>query len=503
MKLQIIAAAVLCTLAFIPSTYAASGNKHFLDTSTMSTPAGTPVEKALGVIDQLSTQLGINKKDMVFKRTDVDMAGNTHIVLNQTYKGLPVEFATLTVHFNADGKNKSISGYGVGNIHLDTTSAVMDTRRFAAIATAYTATLRQASVNMLAVASTSLVVFNTGALKGMDENNVLAYKINVLGEDPAVNEDVYVDAHSGAVLASLTHILDAKNRVIYNVNNKRSLGSATLARTEGQAATGNVDVDHAYDYSGNTYDFYQRAYKRDSVDNAGLPLTSYTHYKVGYQNAYWSGSYMVYGDGFTVDDVAAHELTHGVTQYTANLVYSYQSGALNESMSDIFGETVDQINAAGTDTTAVKWLMGEDIPSIGAIRSMSNPPAYSDPDKVSSLYYYCGTSDNGGVHTNSGVPNKLFYLMTDGGTFNGFTVTAMGLTKAAAIHYQNLSHYLTTNSQFVDHRAGLTQSCKDLIGVPLNSITTGLTSGEVISQANCDAATAAMNAVELDRAACI
>lgn len=503
MRLQIITAAVLCTLTLATNSYAAAGNKHFLDTSSLSTTIGTPTEKALGVIDQLSTQLGVNSKDMVFKRTDVDMAGNTHVVLSQTYKGLPVEFATVTVHFKADGKNKSFSGYSVRNIHLDTTSAVMDTRRFAATATAHTASLRQANLNMLSVASTSLVVFNTGALKGMDENNVLAYKINVVGEDPAVNEDVYVDAHNGAVLASLTHIHDAKNRVIYNVNNKRALGSATLARTEGQPATGNTDVDQAYDYSGNTYDFYQRAYKRDSIDNAGMTMTSYTHYKVGYQNAYWSGSYMVYGDGFTVDDVAAHELTHGITQYTANLVYSYQSGALNESMSDIFGETVDQINGAGNDAASVKWLLGEDIPSIGAIRSMSNPPAYSDPDKVSSPYYYCGTSDNGGVHTNSGVPNKLFYLMTDGGTFNGYTVAALGLTKAAAIHYQNLSHYLTTNSQFVDHRAGLTQSCKDLIGVALNSITTGAVSGEIISQANCDAMTAAMNAVELDKPACI
>ena len=337
----------------------------------------------------------------------------------------------------------------------------------------------------------------------IDNKNVLAYKVNVIGEDPAVNEDVYIDSRNGNVLASLTHILDAKNRVIYNVNNKRSLTGATLARIEGQAATGNTDVDQAYDYSGDTYDFYKNAYGRDSIDGLGLAMTSYVHYKVGYQNAYWSGSYMVYGDGFTVDDVAAHELTHGVTQYTAALVYSYQSGALNESMSDIFGEVVDQINLKGTDTAAVKWLLGEDIPSIGVIRNMANPPAYGDPDKVSSTLYYCGTSDNGGVHTNSGVPNKLFYLMSDGGTFNGYTVAPLGITKAAAIHYQNLSHYLAANSQFADHRTGLTQSCKDLIGAPLKNITTGLASSETISQADCDATNAAMNAVELDRAACI
>ena len=503
MNLNMLTAAVLSALILAPLSQAQASNTHFFNTASLAAQSGTPTDKALNVIAQMSSQLGVNKNDMVFKHTEVDIAGNTHVRLNQTYKGLPVEFATLTVHFNPAGLNKSVSGYSVSNIHLDTTSANMDARRLSSIATINTAKLRQADVNMLSVSAANLIVFNTGALKGLDEKNILAYKVNVVGEDPAVNEDVYIDANNGNVLASLTHILDAKSRTIYNVNNKRSLTGATLARVEGQAATGNADVDHAYDFSGDTYDFYQHAFGRDSIDGKGMNILSYVHYKTGYQNAYWSGSYMVYGDGFTVDDVAGHELTHGVTQYTAALVYSYQSGALNESMSDIFGEVVDQINGAGTDTAAVKWLMGEDIPSIGAIRSMANPPAYSDPDKVSSPYYYCGTSDNGGVHTNSGVPNKLFYLMTDGGSFNGYTVTPLGMTKAAAIHYQNLTHYLGANSQFADHRTGLAQSCTDLIGAPLKNISTGQASSEVISQADCDAANAAMNAVELDRAACI
>ena len=503
MKLKSMTTVVLCTMTFATVNFATAGNTHFFNTSSLPTSSGNPADKALDVIGQLSTQLGVNKSDMVIKKTEVDMAGSAHVRFNQTYKGLPVEFAALTVHFNPAGLNSNVSGYSVSNIRLDTSSANMDLRRLTSIATINTAKLRQADINMLSVSSTGLVVFNTGALKGLDEKNVLAYKVNVVGEDPAVNEDVYIDAQNGHVLASLTHIMDAKNRTIYNVNNKRSLTGATLARVEGQAATGDLDVDQAYDFSGDTYDFYQRAYGRDSIDGQGMDIKSYVHYKVGYQNAYWSGSYMVYGDGFTVDDVAGHELTHGVTQYTAALVYSYQSGALNESMSDIFGEVVDQINAKGTDTAAVKWLMGEDIPSIGAIRSMANPPAYGDPDKVSSTYYYCGTSDNGGVHTNSGVPNKLFYLMSDGGSFNGFNITPLGLTKAAAIHYQNLSYYLSANSQFTDHATGLTQSCKDLIGAPLKVITTGAVSSEVISQADCDAANVAMSAVELKLAACI
>ena len=102
-----------------------------------------------------------------------------------------------------------------------------------------------------------------------------------------------------------------------------------------------------------------------------------------YENAFWDGAQMVYGDGFaTADDVVGHELTHGVTEFSSHLFYYQQSGAINESMSDVFGEYIDLVNGAGTDTPAVRWLMGEDIPGFGAIRDMENPPAFGDPDRM-------------------------------------------------------------------------------------------------------------------------
>ena len=122
--------------------------------------------------------------------------------------------------------------------------------------------------------------------------------------------------------------------------------------------------------------------------------------------------------------MVAHELTHGVTQYESNLVYYYQSGAINESLSDVFGELIDlEHPATGTDTAANRWLMGEDLP-IGAIRDMENPPTFGDPDRMELAdYFHTAASDNGGVHINSGVNNKAAFLMTDGGTFNGQTIT--------------------------------------------------------------------------------
>ena len=198
-----------------------------------------------------------------------------------------------------------------------------------------------------------------------------------------------------------------------------------------------ADINNAHDYAGDTYDFYFTRFSRDSYDNRGGTLKSYVCYGTNYQNAFWDGTRMTYGNGFAAaDDVVAHELSHGVTENSSNLVYSNQSGALNESFSDIFGEAVDLTNTGGNDSTSVRWDMGEDIPGIGAIRDMMDPTRFGDPDRTNSSYYYCGTGDYGGVHTNSGVPNKAFALMVDGGNFNGYNVSAIGITAAAAIEYR-------------------------------------------------------------------
>jgi len=198
-----------------------------------------------------------------------------------------------------------------------------------------------------------------------------------------------------------------------------------------------------------------------------MTLTSTVHYSSNYDNAFWNGSQMVYGDKYgyaLADDVVGHELTHGVTEYESNLFYYYQSGAINESFSDVWGEFVDLTNGRGYDDPGVRWLLGEDISGIGAIRNMQNPPAFSDPDKITSLYYYTGASDNGGVHTNSGVNNKTACLMTDGGTFNGQTITGLGITKVAKIYYEVQTNLLTSGSDYADLYNALYQGCLNLIG---------------------------------------
>jgi Zn-dependent metalloprotease len=159
----------------------------------------------------------------------------------------------------------------------------------------------------------------------------------------------------------------------------------------------------------------------------------------------------------------AHEYAHGVTLFEADLLYANESGAINESYSDIFGEFIDLANGRGNDSASVRWLIGEDFP--GHIRNMADPPDRNHPDrKGSPLYVQPGTDpdDNGGVHKNSGINNKLCYLLTDGDTFNGQTVRGMGTNKVADLYYHALAYLLGPTSDFTDLYYTLRQAAANL-----------------------------------------
>jgi len=257
-----------------------------------------------------------------------------------------------------------------------------------------------------------------------------------------------------------------KQRSVYDGGHGASL-PGQLVRSEGEPPTPDVAVNEAYDGAGATYDLYWEVFERNSVDNRGLPLISTVHYEVDYDNAFWDGRQMVYGDGdedrppaeqlfhrFTIAvDVIGHELTHGVTQYTANLAYAGQSGALNESFSDVFGSLVKQRLLNQTAATA-DWLIGEGLFTSNvhgvALRSLKAPgTAYDDPvlgkdPQPAHMKDYQNVSyDDGGVHINSGIPNHAFYLIA----------TALGgyaWEKAGSIWYTALTDRLQSNASFQD-----------------------------------------------------
>jgi Zn-dependent metalloprotease len=217
------------------------------------------------------------------------------------------------------------------------------------------------------------------------------------------------------------------NRTIFDCAGTEDLRGARRVRAEADDATGDVAVDEAYDGLGATYRLFWDVYERDSIDGEGMPLNGYVHYGHDYDNAFWDSQEMVFGDGdgqiferFTISiDVIGHELTHGVTEDEAQLVYQGQSGALNESVSDVFGSLVKQ-HVLGQKADEADWLIGAGLLKNAAgqaLRSMKEPgTAYDlpllgkDPQPAHMSDYVVTTSDNGGVHINSGIPNRAFYL---------------------------------------------------------------------------------------------
>lgn len=271
-----------------------------------------------------------------------------------------------------------------------------------------------------------------------------------------------------------------KQRLVYDAQNGSTL-PGILVRSEGECPNSDNAVNEAYDGAGATYDLYNEIFNRNSIDDSGMQLISIVHFLQGYDNAFWDGERMVYGDGdedlpederifnrFTASiDIIGHELTHGVTQYEANLVYQNQPGALNESFSDVFGSLVKQRVNNHTAEEA-DWLIGSglftDQVNGVAIRSMKDPgTAYDDPilgkdpQPAHMQDYVETTTDNGGVHINSGIPNKAFYLVAA-------EIGGYAWEKAGNIWYKTLKDKLSSSSDFQE-AANLTyKAAEELYG---------------------------------------
>ncbi len=344
----------------------------------------------------------------------------------------------------------------------------------------------------------------------VDSIYVLAYKFDIYAIEPLSRQYIFVNANTGEILKAINRIHISNSigtaKTMYNGTvsittdsyngwyrlreNGRGNGIETYNlnhRTNRNNATDFTDADNNwtdttyYNHAANdahyateaTYDYYFSKFGRNSYDNKGAKIKSYVHYGNNYVNAFWDGSSMTYGDGdgitylpLTPIEVVAHEITHGVTEHSANLIYHGESGALNESFSDIFGIVIDFFK----NPLTANYLMG-DAMSVDhtPFRSMQSPNAYGDPDTYNGLYWYTGAGDGGGVHTNSGVQNFWFYLLAEGGTGtndigSSYNVTGIGREKAAQIAYRNLTVYLTESSNYADARFYSIQAAIDLFG---------------------------------------
>lgn len=627
----------------------------------------TPRGKANGFFRDYGGLFGVKNpaSELELLSTFTDSQGATHLSYQQIYNGVPVFAAILQAHTDSDDAITAMNGVFIPDVAISTTpsfSAEEAVERAVAEVLANPPqnelTGASADVSGLATNTATLYVYRDGLIQGVKGPNYLVYEVEVTNGS-SVREMVYINAHDGKIVNRISLVEDALFRRLFEQNTSNQVWQ------EGDAFPGslNQDQQNIINFSGDAYYHFFNAFGFDSYDNASAEMQSVNNDpRISCPNANWNGITTNYCNGVTADDVVAHEWGHAYTDYTHDLIYQWQSGALNESYSDIWGEVVDMLNGAGTDspdtvrsvdacsvyTTPVplltinspvtiagdyaaggasfgpplsnpgitggvvladdgagvgsdactplvnggaiagnialvdrgtcaftikvknaqdagatgvivadnvpgpvagmagadptivipslrvtldtgnlikgelgngvnatlgivggsapedsyRWLMGEDATAFGsAIRDMWSPTCKADPGKVSDTEYHCATSDGGGVHTNSGVPNHGFALLVDGGTYNGHTVNAIGMVKAAHLYWRAQAVYQTPTTNFNDHADALQASCQDLIGVPLEGLSTANTpagpSDESISAADCAAVDEMIAAVEL------
>ncbi|MBZ4421417.1 M4 family metallopeptidase [Myxococcus sp. RHSTA-1-4] len=412
--------------------------------------------------------------DLSSKHMLAEPGGRSHERMSQKVGGIPVFGAQAIIHRNEDGTIASITDRLARDLKVDTRPGIRSEQALQA------AVARMAAGSMLTGApKVELQILPDSIGKGAR----LTWRVQleaVTAEGEPAMPNTFIDAHTGEAVLQFDNIKTQRNRKTYTANTRTNL-PGTLVLSEGQGPSSDAVLNQAHDNAGFTYDFYFSQYGRDSYDGAGTNLISTVHYSKNYVNAFWNGTQMVYGDGdgsqsgpLTVLDVVGHELTHAVTDTSSELIYSGESGALNEAMSDVFGASIEAYRDGAVSGNT--WKIGEECwtPATpgDALRYMNDPAIAGDYD-----YYptrYTGTSDNGGVHWNSGIANLAFHLMVSGGTHpRGKTTnvvpaldanTYTSIMKGAAIFYRANTVYLTPGSTFADARGATAKAAADLYG---------------------------------------
>jgi Zn-dependent metalloprotease len=467
-------------------------------------------DPAMALTQRFGQEFGLKdpERDLSEMKKSQSEDGRLTVRYQQMYQGIPVMGGELIVNTNGRGDLYSINGELSPDISLQTQPAI-DVVQARDTALKSMAKWHQKNPEEFVVTEPELWIYDESLLQPSTRPVELVWRMEVTPKDKAmpVRELVLVDAQRGSVslhfnqvdtawVSSTPHssgnptvnsnssakqpgaspdssLLTYPRRVsTYTANGSFVLpGSYLCNQTQPNCTNGsNPHADAAHKYAIGTFDLYDTVHNRNSLNNNGMTIISTVHYcalfECPYFNAFWDGTQVVYGDGHgwpLADDVVAHELTHGVTEYESNLFYYYQSGAINESFSDLWGEYYDQINGLGLDSAGWEWYIGEAV-SNGSLRSMADPTHYSDPDRMSSIFYYEGEDDNGGVHTNSGVNNKAVNLMVDGGYFYGWTVSPLGWTKTIAIYYEAQTNLLISGADYSDLYYALQRACSNLIG---------------------------------------
>lgn len=473
---------------------------------------GTSVQqKALSFLSTYKSIYNIQSVDqsLVFEKVQIDNYGLKNVILKQEYNGVPVFDGQLRFHFNKNNQLTAVNGN-----YIEINSKLNQVPSINASAADNIAMQLIAAQNLnhsgepLMSHSNTLYVFPKGKVQRLIPSMHLVYEVEITNKLD-VREFLYIDAHTGTLVEQFTGIAHALDREIYENN------TSNLVWQEGDAFPGTLTIwqRNEVEASGHVYNFFKNAFGYVSYNGADITMrTINNNPNISCPNANWNGFSANYCDGTASDDVIAHEWGHAYTQFTSGLIYAFQSGAINESYSDIWGETVDLLNNYQDDgenlgirvggCNSDRWKIGEDASAFGSpIRDMFNPPCRGNPGKVTDGQYSCGDFDSGGVHINSGIPNHAYALLVDGGTYNGQVIGGIGFVKAAHIFWRAQSTYLTATSNFGVLADALEASANDLLGVNLEGLSTtnvaaGL-SGEIITTTDIQQLNNAILAVEM------
>ena len=467
----------------------------------------------------LRNELGLTEEfDFAIINSNADDLGYTHTRYRLTINSIEVAYSNLSVHVK-NGMVHSFNGNILAVNPLNTSSVITEQSALTSALRFVNATEYQWEIDNKGNPLQS-EYYPEGKLVYLpnyyakSDRLELVYALNIYASQPLSRQMIYVNAQDGSVIfnESLIHtggtsngiavtgysdtqsiVTDSFGSVFRMRDSTRGNGIVTLNCQQLRAYTGAIDFIDSNNFWNNfnntkdqfagdaqwgtevTYDYFLNVHNRNSINDSGFALVSFMHYDRNYVNAFWNGQFMTYGDGNTLNgpltalDIVGHEIAHGLTDFTSDLIYANESGALNESFSDIFGTAIE-FNAR---PNRANWAIGEDIG--GAFRSMSNPNLNNDPDTYDGTFWVdqncipTANNDRCGVHSNSGVQNYWFYLLVNGGigvndVADSFNVAALGMNKAEKIAFRNLTVYLNPSSNFNEARFYAIKSAIDLYG---------------------------------------
>jgi Zn-dependent metalloprotease len=430
---------------------------------------------ALGFASSYAGLFGLQdvSRELRVTASETDDLGMEHVTLQQLYRGVPVYHSIMKVHIDEQQVVAASSGL-VPGLQMISTEPTITAADAIAVAQKVTPDGIPAGVpelvvypgdNQLPLQTARLVwIVTMHTPDGIPDRYIVdatePFLLDIIeGLSQGLAPQPFAPLATAPFPATLAHNalyqvdgqqLQAISPPIatYDSQGKKQFPTKPV-RVGNDPPVGQKDVDQAHEFTQETFEYYRDVHGRNSFDNRGAITHSTVNFGTNYVNAFWDGrnKRISYGTSLAVEDVVAHEWTHAVTQHTANLEYRWQSGALNESFSDIFAAMVDRED----------WLIGEDIPSrliggLDALRSMSNPEKYGDPAHTNDWKQTC--QDHEGVHTNNSIVNKAYYLIA----------TQIGKDKAELIFYRVLATYLQVDSSFQDARAAALQATADLYG---------------------------------------